>query len=184
MPVTQTISGAARRRGMLLLGLIGMTAGAGLLTAGFALAAVGSGPGQLQLSPATGALTTIPTWSTTTACPSGTQTSAQVYEYTLDGTFVSSVSNVVTGVTSPFSGLLLGNVGDLLSVGGVSASAPGTLEWVASCFSGAGGTGTESKDMSVFVTAFSSGMFSTCTTPGPSGCPAPSSSPSASSSPS
>src|SRR5215467_12755516 len=85
MPVTQTMSGALRdatarwrtartiRRGTLLLGMIGLTVGAGLVTAGFALAAVGTLPGDLQLNPATGPLTSVPTWSTTVACPANFQ---------------------------------------------------------------------------------------------------------------
>src|SRR5262249_52450357 len=104
MPVTQTNSGALRdstarwrsattRRVTVLLAIIGMVTGAGLLTAGLGLAAVGTGPGQLVLTPATGPLTTQATWSTTTGCPSGNSTSAAVYEYTLTGTQVSLISN-------------------------------------------------------------------------------------------
>ncbi|HEY7323937.1 MAG TPA: Ig-like domain repeat protein [Streptosporangiaceae bacterium] len=149
------------RRGAVILGAVGLTASAGLAAAGSALAAVGSGPGQLQLSPASGALTTIPTWSTTTACPTNFQASAQVSEYTTSGTFVSTVSNVVTGVTAPFNGLLLGNVGALLGQAGISTSAPGTLEWVVGCFSGVGGTGNQANVQSIFVTATAAGTYTT-----------------------
>jgi hypothetical protein len=40
-----------------------------VLTAGSALAGVGSQPGNLTLSPSSGALSLTPTWSTSKGCP-------------------------------------------------------------------------------------------------------------------
>ena len=52
---------AARlRRGAVILGVVGLTAGAAVVTAGSALAANGSEPGNLHLNPASGATTLTP----------------------------------------------------------------------------------------------------------------------------
>jgi hypothetical protein len=152
------------RRGAVLVGVVGLTAAAGLLMAGSALAGVGSGPGQLALNPTTGALTSTPTWATTTACPTGFQGSAQLAEFNTSGTLVSRISPAVAGVTAPFSGTLDGSVGALLNEGGISASAPGTLEFAAGCWSGTGGTGTVSYVQSTFVTATAAGNYTTSST--------------------
>lgn len=123
-----------------------------------------SPPPYLTLDPASGAATLMPSWSSS-ACPSGFQGSAQLNEYTLSGTFVSSISNVVATVTSPFSGQLLGNVGALLSVGGISASSPGTLQWVVGCYTGIGATGAQKLAQSVYVTLLAGGSYKTGATP-------------------
>jgi hypothetical protein len=114
------------------------------------------------LSAATGALTTTPTWSTTTACPSGQQASAEISEFTLSGTLVSRISPAVnSGLTAPFSGTLDGSVGALLNVAGISATSPGTLEWAVGCYTGTGGTGTAVFVQSEFVTATAAGNYTT-----------------------
>jgi hypothetical protein len=155
------------RRGAVILAVAGLTAGAALATAGTALAAVGTVPGGLTLSnmgPA--ALTTLPTWGSTTACPSGFQGSADVEEFTLAGTFVSGISSVENTVTSPWSGVaLLGNVGSLVATnGGPTASNPGTVEWVVSCYSGAGTTGSVSRQGDLFITVTSASQYTTSST--------------------
>ena len=92
--------------------------------------------------------------------------SAQVSEYTLGGVFISAISNVVSTVTSPFSGELDGSVGALLNFGGVSASSPGTLEWAVGCFSGAGATGAQYLAARVYVTISAGGStYTTSATP-------------------
>jgi|SRR5215472_7021065 len=196
MPVTQMMSGALReamarwrtarttRRAIFLLGICGMTAGAGLLTAGIALAAVGSQPGSLVLSQTSGPLTAHPTWSTTTACPTNFQGSAAITEFSLTGTPGSLISNVIGSVTAPFSGLLDAPVGQLLAAAPISLSAshPGTAEWVVGCYSQVGATGSVSQVQAIFITVTASGTYNTCAALG-SGCPAPSTSPSMSPSP-
>src|SRR5215472_10977824 len=88
------------RRGAVLLGVVGLTAGAAVMTAGSALAAVGSQPGNLVLTPASGATTLQPTWATTTGCPAGNQGSAEISDFTTSGTAISRISVVVnSGLT-------------------------------------------------------------------------------------
>ena len=148
------ITAGRLRRGAVILGAVGLTAGAGLLTAGSSLAAVGSQPGNLVLSAPTGALTSQPTWGTTTACPTGFQGSAAITEFTLSGTAGSLISAVQASPTAPISGALLdSNVGALLAAApiGISATNPGTAEWVVGCYAGAGATGAVSQVQSIFI---------------------------------
>ena len=153
------------RRGAVVLAAVGLTAaGAGLATAGSAMAAVGTLPGVLSLVPATGALSSTPTFASADACPSGSNVSAQVDEYTLSGGFVSTVSGVANSVTVPFTGLLQGSVGGLLGVAGISASSPGTLEWVVDCYNQGAGTGTPNHQGSIYVTATAAGTYTTSAT--------------------
>ncbi len=165
--------GPARRlrRGAVVLAAVGLAASAGLLTAGSALAGVGAQPGDLVLSASSGALNTTPTWSTTTACPAGNQTSANITEF-LNGTLVSLISPVVnSGLTSPFSGTLDGNVGALLNTAGINASNPGTVEWAIGCWNGPGGTGTgatpEVFEQSIFVSVAAGATTYTTSAAGP-----------------
>jgi hypothetical protein len=158
------LRGRTIRRAALAIALAAVSAVSALQAADSSLAAVGTGPGQLLLSPATGPLATTPTWSTTTACPAGFQGSAAITEYTLSGTAVSLISFIVeSGLTAPFSGLLDGNVGALLRTAGsgLSATNPGTDEWVVGCYSGGGGTGSFVNVQSTFVTATASGTYTT-----------------------
>ena len=141
------------RRGAVILAAAGLMAGAGLATAGSALAGVGSEPGNLILTPATGALTSTPTWGTTDACPTGFQGSAAIAEFSLTSTTPISVISLVVGApTAPITGAgLQSNIGALLAFGGVSATSPGTLEWVVQCWTLAGGVGTSENVQSIFV---------------------------------
>jgi len=107
----------------------------------------------------------MPAWSSS-ACPSGFQGSAEVGEYTLAGSFLSNISNVVAAVGSPFSGQLQGSVGALLKFGGVSVSTGGTLKWMVGCYSGVGGTGAQKLVQSVYVTLAAGGStYNTNPTP-------------------
>src|SRR5262249_61977093 len=87
------------RRTVLMLGVVGATTGGLLFSAAAAQAVTGSGPGQLALNPPSGATTLTPTWSTTTACPTGFQVSAVLFALNTDGTVGSSVSPTVSSVT-------------------------------------------------------------------------------------
>jgi hypothetical protein len=160
------ITAGRLRRGAVILGAVGLTVSAGLLTAGSALAGVGSSPGDLTISPASGpAATTTPTWSTTIACPSGYQGSADVEEFLTNGTFVSSISQVIEAPVSPISGALFdGNVAALLATGGITTSAPGTMEWAVGCYSAEGSTGSVEYVMSTFVTLAADGTYTTSAT--------------------
>src|SRR5262249_45198826 len=102
------------RRSVLLLGMVAATAGATLFSAASAPAAVGSQPGNLQLTPPSGSDTSTPTWSTTTACPTGFQGSAVLFALNTDGSVGSQIGvGTQTAVTAPFGGALLGNVAAL-----------------------------------------------------------------------
>jgi hypothetical protein len=160
------------RRGAVVLGVVGLAATTGLLVAGSALAGVGAEPGDLTLSASTGALTSTPTWSTTTACPSSNDTSAEIEEFSSSGTAVSLISPAVNaGLTAPFSGTLDGNVGALLNVAGVNATTPGTVEWAVGCWNGPGGTGTGTTpvlyEQSIFVSVASGATTYTTSSTGP-----------------
>lgn len=168
MPVIHGVPSAARhatvrwraasgiRRAALLLGVAGMTVGVGLVTAGFALAANGSQPGNLILNPASGLATLTPTWSTTDGCPSGFQGSAEMSEFKPDGSLASRISPAVnSGLTSAFSGTLDGNIGALLRFAGVTGGE--TVEFAIGCYSLPGGTGRVRYVQSTFLTLSSTG---------------------------
>jgi hypothetical protein len=149
------------RRGAVVLGVVGLTAGAAVASAGSALAANGSQPGNLTLSPGSGAVTLQPTWSTSTACPAGNQGSAVVEEFNTDGSAATRVSQVVNSPTAPITNAtLLGSVGALLGSSNVGNG--GTVEWAVGCYSQIAGTGTVVYVQSTFVTLDSAGAnFST-----------------------
>jgi hypothetical protein len=154
------------RRGAVLLGVVGLTAGAAVATAGSALAGVGSQPGNLSLNPASGATTLQPTWSTTDGCPAGFQTSAEMADFTTGGTLISRISPVVSaGLTAGFSGTLDFSIGTLVNTAGIGSG--GTVEFAIGCWSGSGGTGTVEYTQSTFVTVPTGGGSYTTSSTGP-----------------
>jgi hypothetical protein len=164
------------RRGALVLGALGVAAGLALTTGGVAFAGVGAQPGDLELLTGTGgtvitsgALTSTPSWATTTACPTGFQASAAITEFTLTGTAGSLISATISsGLTAPFAGLFDGTMGALLNTPPVSISAtsPGTAEFVVGCYSAAGLGGTVSQEQSLFITvAAGATTFTASSTP-------------------
>jgi hypothetical protein len=169
----------AIRRVTLLLGMIGIAAGVGLLTAGLALAGVGSQPGNLQIVSGTtvvtsGSLSSPYTWQTTDACPTGQQGAANVVEFSApQGVLQSIVSpNVNTGLSAPFSGTFDGTkFAQVLAFAGISGSSPGTAELVVDCNSAGGGTGTADYFQSIFVSVASGATTFTTSATGPSGSP-------------
>jgi hypothetical protein len=161
------------RRGAVILGAAGLTVSAGLATAGSALAGVGSQPGNLSLSAATGALSSTPTWSTTDGCPTGFQGSAQLAEFDMSGNLISRISPTVASVTTAFSGTLDGSVGALMATvngsgqGGISATNPGTEEWAVGCWSLAGATGSVEYTQSLFISIAAGATTYTTSSTGP-----------------
>src|SRR5579859_2034147 len=137
-------------------------------------AALGTNPGAVALTPASGATSSMPTWSTTTACPAGFQGSAVFRAVKPDGSTF-SISNVSSFVTAPFHGTLQGPISEIQSVAGIANG--GTEELVVICFSGASLTGTSHPDMSTFITYSANGTSYTSTGVPPTS-PAGSSSPS------
>ncbi|HEY2641706.1 MAG TPA: hypothetical protein VGI66_17690 [Streptosporangiaceae bacterium] len=179
MAISQVVTSALRytkvrwrtagsvRQGALILAATGLTMGASLLSAGAASAAAasahGSQPGRLVFTPTSGAATVTPTWSTTDACPSGFQKSAQLSLFNPNGSFASRISPVVASPTSAFHGTLLGSVGAVLSVTTVPKG--GTVEFAMGCYSQIAGTGKVKWVQSTFLTISSTGTsFSTSST--------------------
>jgi len=160
----KSLSARRLRRSVLLLGMVGATAGAAMFTAASAQAAVGSQPGNLQLSPATGPSSSTPTWSTTTACPTGFQGSAVLFALNQNGSVGSQIGvGTQTAVTAPFGGSLVGSVGALISTGtDVPVGTPD--EWVVGCFASTTGTGTPNFVQSIFVTVTAGGTYTTSST--------------------
>lgn len=167
MSVTRIISGALRdvtatwrpartiRRAVLPLAVIGLMAGSAVVTAGPALADVGSQPGNLILRPASGAANLTPTWSTTDGCPAGYRGSAVISMFTSRGKFLSLISSTAYGLTKAFGGTLDGSMAAILRFAQVKAG--GTLEFAVGCYTQVGATGHYKYIQSTIVTLSSSG---------------------------
>jgi hypothetical protein len=157
----------APRRIVVVAAAVGLTAGAGLLTAESALALNGSQPGNLVLAPASGASSLRPAWSTKDGCPTGYQGSAQLSEFNTNGTYASAISSVVPGPVTAFHGTLLGNVGALLGVTNIRKGQ--TVEFAIGCYSGVSTSGKVTYVQSTFLTLSSSGSsYSTSSSGGQS----------------
>jgi hypothetical protein len=140
-----------------------MIAGAVVATGGPALAGVGSEPGHLTFSPASGATTLTPTWSTTDGCPAGYQGSAQMAIFNVGSTLLSSISTVAYNVTGPFHGELDGSMSAILKFAHVPEG--GSLEFTVGCYSQEGGTGKFTWMQSSLVTLSSDGNSYSTSTP-------------------
>jgi hypothetical protein len=150
-------------RAALLLGVAAATVGGMVLSAGAAQALVGTSPGAVQLSPASGPTSDRPTWSTTTACASGFQGSAVLREVHADGVSTNSVSPVVNGTAAPFNGTFQGTMAQVQFFGGIANG--GTQELVVICFSGQSLTGSSDPEQDIFVTYSADGStYSTSST--------------------
>jgi hypothetical protein len=149
-------TGLGLHRTALIAGLIGVTAGAAVLTAAPARAVNVTQPDALGLTTASGAARLQPRWYTQDECPSGFQGSAVLYELNSDGSIGSRISPVVTDVNAPFGGTLLGPVGQLITRG-TDVGDGGTSEWVVGCFAGSGGQGSVDYLQSLWVTLSADG---------------------------
>ena len=140
-------------RSALLLGVAAVAAGASLLSGGEAQAVVGTDLGALALTPSSGSVTVTPTYSTTEGCPAGYQGSAVVRAVANDGSNrTSDISpDVSSGLSAPFSGTLLGSMGDIKTVF-TPATPNGTYqEFAVYCFSGVSETGSQLAVMDTYV---------------------------------
>lgn len=151
------------RRAIVLLGTIGLTASAALVITSPALASVGSQPGNLKFSPASGGVNVAPSWSTTTGCPPGYQGSAQVSVFNQGGTLLSRISNVDYQVTSSFSGTLQGSMSAILNFANVGRG--GSLEFAVGCYSQTATGGKVKWLQSTLVTLSSDGKSFTSSSP-------------------
>jgi hypothetical protein len=141
----------ARRigRATLLVGAAGLTLGGMLLSAGVANAAtVGTNPGAVQLSAATGATSAKPTWSTTVGCNAGFQGSAVFREVKADGT-TASISPAVNGTQKAFSGTLQATIAAIKTLGNIPNG--GTQELVVICFADQSETGNSDPEMDIAI---------------------------------
>jgi len=140
-----------------------MVAAVAVMTAGPALADVGSEPGNLKFSPASGATTLQPTWSTTDGCPVGYQGSAEVSIFDASGVLLSRISTVAYNVIHPFGGTLDGNIAAILRYAHVSNG--GALDFAVGCYSETGATGQVKWIQSTLVTLMSGGTSYTSSAP-------------------
>jgi hypothetical protein len=152
--------GAAVAVGAVLIGVYAAQGAQG------AQVAVGTSPGAVALKPASGAISSTPTWSTTTACPAGFQGSAVFRAVRPNGTTF-SISPAVAKVTTPFNGTLQASLTEIQSVAGVSNG--GSEEFVVICFSGDSLTGTSRPDMDTFITYSANGTSYTSAATAPPG---------------
>jgi hypothetical protein len=179
-------TGSGLNRNALLAGLMGVTVGAALLTTALLTAALlttallttagltaaparaaNVPPGDnLSLTTASGAAKLEPRWYTQDGCPSGFQGSAVLDELNADGSIGRSISPVVTGVSAPFGGTLLGTVGQLITQG-TDVGDGGTSEWVVACFAGPGATGNVDYLQWIDVTLSGNGQSFWTRTPRP-----------------
>lgn len=143
------------KRSAALAGIVGASVTAALLVPASAQAAtpIGSEPGHLTFTPASGPTATKPNWATTDGCPTGFTTSAVLRIVKDDGTTASfsTVQNSATvDLTAPFSGTTLGTFAaaenTFKMVGGH------TYEFVVFCFNGPGATGDDETVQSTFLT--------------------------------
>jgi hypothetical protein len=133
-----------------------------------AQAALGTDPGGVTLSPASGAISSMPTWSTNTACPSGFRGSAVFRAVKPDGTTF-SISMATNQVTAAFHGTLQGPISEIKTLAGVPNG--GSQEFVVICFSGDSLTGTSHPDMDTFITYSANGTSYTTSSVAPTSTP-------------
>jgi hypothetical protein len=130
-------------------------------------AAQGGTPGTLKLNPASGAINSKPTWSTSVACPSGYQGSGLFSELHADGKTFTSISPVVNGTAASFNGDLLASIALIKSIGAVPNG--GTQKLFVICSSGPGGTGNTTNVMTIYITYSTDGNSYTTSTKAPAG---------------
>jgi hypothetical protein len=147
-------------RAALLLGVATATASALVLSAGVAHAAVGDEPGDVSLSPTSGATSLTPTWATTVACNTGFQGSA-IFRLVEASGATTDISAGTNAVTTAFSGTLTASIATLQAADSIAA---GTYELVIVCYSGDSETGTASPEMDTWLT-ISGTSYTTSNTP-------------------
>jgi hypothetical protein len=125
-----------------------------------------AGNGTVQLSATSGPTSGKPTWSTSTACPSGFQGSAVFREVHRDAS-TNSISPAVNGVTTPFHGTLQASISAIKALGGIPNG--GTQKLVVLCFSSQAETGTSRQVMDLYITYSTDGSSYTTSTKAPAG---------------
>jgi len=144
------------RRTALAVGVVGLTAGSGVLTAGSAFGSSTLQPGNLIFTPASGVSSATPTWHTTDGCPVGYRGSAQMSIFNSKGVLLSRISPAVySGLAGSFSGTLDGKLSAILKFAQIKAG--GQLLFAVGCYSGPGGTGSVQWVQSAVVGLASNG---------------------------
>ena len=144
------------KRTAILLGAGTLVAGASLLGATQAHAALGTQPGTIVLNPASGPTSTTGIqYSTTIPCPAGNNSSANVRIVDPGTAQQASLAPTNNAVTAPFSGTF--NATFHLAAQQFSDIVGATSEIVVQCFSGVSGTGTAVAVMDTFVTINAAG---------------------------
>ncbi len=131
-------------------GVVVIGAGCGLLSACTASAAQSNSSAAVALNPSSGPVNSTPTWSTSTACPSGFQGSAVFRELHSDRTTTNSISPAVNGTAAPFHGTLQASIAQIQAVSGVPKG--GTQKLFIICFSGPSLTGKSEREMTEYIT--------------------------------
>jgi hypothetical protein len=154
------------KRASVLLGAGALLAGASVLGATQAHAALGTQLGAVSISPNTGPVTTTGiTYSTTTGCPSGNQGSGLFRLVDPGGAGITNLAAVNNSVASPFSGTLNTTFSTLEQI--FPDIVGNTSELVVYCFTGASATGTSVTVQDTFVTISADGSTYTETNSGP-----------------
>ena|SRR5579862_4508690 len=112
------------------------------------------GGSAVQLNPATGPITTSPTWATSTACPTGYRGSA-VFRIVQPHGLTTSISQATNDVVAPFHGTLIANIAEIQAYANIANG--GSAELVMICFSGDSLTGKAAFVMTTFISFSSDG---------------------------
>jgi hypothetical protein len=158
-------------RTALMLGVAGATVGSLVLGAGVANAWVGTDPGEVALTPASGPTSGTPTWETTAGCASGYQGSAvlKVVETQASGSTAADTASISTadnGTAAAFGGSLQASLSTIMSIYGLSGGS--TYELVVICYSAQSETGNQSPEMDEWITFSADGSSYTTSATAPS----------------
>jgi hypothetical protein len=154
------------KRTAVLLGVGTLVAGASLLGATQAHAAVGTQPGAITLNPASGPTSTTGiVYTTSTPCPAGNNGSASVRIVDPVTGTQSQLAPINNAVTAPFSGTF--NATFALAASVMPNIVGATSEIVVQCFSGVSGGGTAVAVQDTFVTIDAAGANYTVSASGP-----------------
>lgn len=119
----------------------------------------------VQLNPASGPISSTPTWSTNSACPTGYRGSA-VFRI-VQPNRLTSLSQATNSVTAPFHGTLLASIATIQSYANIPKG--GSAELVVMCYSGDSLTGNPHFEMTTYLTFSSDGQTYTTSATAPAG---------------
>jgi Bacterial Ig-like domain (group 3) len=158
------------KRSVTLAGVVGAAVAAALIvpvSSAQALTPIGQQPGDLVLTPPSGDAGATMTWNTTTGCPTGFTSSANLNIVLDDGSTATdspTLNAAQVDLTQPFGGATQGTLAFAESALGM---VPGnTYEFVVFCFDSPSGLGNSMAEQSTFVTiAPDGGSYTSSATP-------------------